>query len=137
MSAAVPSTGLGHQLKIATATMHRRVERTAFMAGLLRGQVDRRRYAGLLHNLQALYAALEDALTRHAATPGVAPVVMPELFRGRALAADLQALAGDRRHGPTHRWRAPPGSTSSACTNSVRPSPACWSRMPMCATWAT
>jgi len=105
MSADVPSTGLGHQLKIATATMHRRVERTAFMAGLLRGQVDRRRYAGLLHNLQALYAALEDALTRHAATPGVAPVVMPELFRGRALVADLQALAGDSSwtHAPLAR----------------------------------
>ncbi|MCU0920740.1 MAG: biliverdin-producing heme oxygenase [Burkholderiaceae bacterium] len=95
MSAAVPSTGLGHQLKIATATMHRRVERTAFMAGLLRGQIERPRYAGLLHNLQALYAALEDALARHASTPGVAPVVMPELFRSRALAADLRVLAGD------------------------------------------
>ena len=75
--------------------MHRRVERSAFMASLLRGQVDRARYAGLLHNLQALYAALEDALARHATTPGVAPVVMPELYRSRALAADLQALAGD------------------------------------------
>ena len=100
MSAAAPPSGLGHQLKTATATMHRRVERTAFMAGLLRGQVDRRRYAGLLHNLQALYAALEDALARHATTPGVAPVVMPELFRSQAIAADLQALAGaDARAG--------------------------------------
>jgi len=86
---------LGHQLKAATATMHRRVERTAFMASLLRGQLDRRRYAELLHNLQALYAVLEDALAHHAATPGVAPVVMPELFRSQAIAADLQALAGD------------------------------------------
>ncbi len=93
-SPAAHPTGLGHQLKTATATMHRRVERTAFMASLLRGQLDRRRYADLLHNLAALYAALEDALARHAATPGVAPVVMPELFRSRAIAADLQALAG-------------------------------------------
>jgi heme oxygenase len=94
-SAAAPPAGLGHQLKAATAAMHRRVERTAFMASLLRGQVDRQRYAGLLYNLQALYAALEEALARHAATPGVAPVVMPELFRSRAIAADLQVLAGD------------------------------------------
>ncbi len=75
--------------------MHRRVERSAFMASLLRGQIDRKRYAGLLRNLQALYGALEEALTRHAATPGVAPLVMPELFRSRAIAADLQLLAGD------------------------------------------
>lgn len=92
-SAAAHPTGLGHQLKTATAPMHRRVERSGFMASLLRGQVDRRRYVGLLHNLQALYGALEDALTRHAATPGVAPVVMQELFRSRAIAADLRELA--------------------------------------------
>jgi heme oxygenase (biliverdin-producing, ferredoxin) len=93
-NAAQPSS-LGHQLKTATAAMHRRVERTAFMVSLLRGQVDRRRYARLLRNLQALYAALEEALARHATTPGVAPVVMPELFRSSAIAADLQALADD------------------------------------------
>lgn len=93
-SPAASPTGLGHQLKTATATMHRRVERTAFMTSLLRGQIDRQRYAGLLHNLQALYGALEDALAHHAATPLVAPVVIPELFRSRAIAADLQALAG-------------------------------------------
>jgi heme oxygenase len=94
-STAAPPSGLGHQLKTATAAMHRRVERTAFMASLLRGQVDRQRYASLLRNLQALYAALEEALLRHATTPGVAPVVMPELFRSSAIAADLQVLAGN------------------------------------------
>ena len=93
-STAVQHPGLGHQLKTATATLHRRVERAPFMSSLLRGQVDRPRYTALLHNLQALYAALEDALAHHAATPSVAPVVMPELFRSRAIAADLQALAG-------------------------------------------
>jgi heme oxygenase len=93
-STAAQPAGLEHQLKTATAAMHRRVERTAFMASLLRGQVDRQRYASLLHNLQALYAALEEALARHATTPDVAPVVMPELFRSRAIAADLQVLAG-------------------------------------------
>ena len=85
---------LGQQLKTATAAVHRRVERTAFMASLLRGQIERSRYVGLLRNLQALYAALEEALARHAATPGVAPVVLPELFRSHAIAADLQVLAG-------------------------------------------
>jgi len=87
--------GLGQQLKAATAAAHRQVERSAFMASLLRGQVDRPRYVGLLRNLQALYAALEEALARHATTTGVAPVVMPELFRSHAIAADLRLLAGD------------------------------------------
>jgi heme oxygenase (biliverdin-producing, ferredoxin) len=91
---AIPPTRLGTQLKAATAAMHHRVERTGFMADLLRGRVGRHRYADLLRNLQALYAELEGALARHAATPGVAPVVMPELFRSQAIAADLQTLAG-------------------------------------------
>lgn len=86
-------TSLGTQLKAATAAMHRRVERTGVMADLLRGQIERHRYADLLRNLQAVYAELEGALARHATTPGVAPVVMPELFRSQAIAADLQTLA--------------------------------------------
>lgn len=87
-----PPPALGTLLKTATATMHRRVERSAFMSRLLRGQIDRAAYIMLLHNLQALYVALEDALSQHAKTPSVGPVVMPQLFRSRALAADLQAL---------------------------------------------
>jgi heme oxygenase len=87
-----PLPALGPLLKTATATMHRRVERSAFMSSLLRGQLDRAAYVLLLHNLHALYAALEDSLAAHAGTPSVGPVVMPELFRCRALAADLQAL---------------------------------------------
>jgi heme oxygenase len=83
---------LGTLLKTTTASLHRRVERSAFMSRLLRGQLDRAAYSALLHNLHALYAALEDALRAHAATPAVSPVVMPELFRCDALAADLQAL---------------------------------------------
>ena len=88
----MPTPALGALLKSATASMHRRVERSAFMSGLLRGQVDSAAYTTLLHNLHALYAALEAALAAHATTPSVGPVVMPELFRSSALAADLQAL---------------------------------------------
>jgi len=94
-STALQPCGLGQQLKTSTAAAHRRVERTAFMASLLRGQIDRPRYVGLLRNLQALYAALEEALARHATTTSVAPVVLPELFRSRAIAADLRLLVGD------------------------------------------
>jgi heme oxygenase len=83
---------LGALLKSTTASLHRRVERSAFMSSLLRGQLDRADYTALLHNLHALYAALEHALRAHATTPSVGPVVMPELFRSDALIADLQAL---------------------------------------------
>lgn len=88
-----PAT-LGPLLKATTAALHRRVERGAFMSRLLRGQLDRAAYVALLHNLHALYAALEDALAAHAATPSVGPVVMPALFRRRSLAADLLVLGG-------------------------------------------
>jgi heme oxygenase len=97
---------LARLLRSATATMHRRVERSPFMASLLRGQLDRLRYAGLLHNLLAIYAALEDALTRHASTPGVAPVVLPELFRSQAIRADLRALDSDVAEASTPLARA-------------------------------
>jgi heme oxygenase len=86
---------LAERLKTATAAMHRRVERSSFMLQLLRGEIDRVRYVGLLHNLSALYAALEQALRRHAARPAIGPVVMPELFRGPAIDADLRVLRAE------------------------------------------
>jgi heme oxygenase (biliverdin-producing, ferredoxin) len=84
--------GLAQQLKAATAAMHHRAERSTFMARLLRGDIDRAHYAVLLHNLRALYAALEAALLRHADHPAVAPVALPALWRSRAIAADLHFL---------------------------------------------
>lgn len=91
--------GLARQLKAATSALHRQVERSAFMSRLLRGDFERRHYVQLLHNLQALYAALEQALQRHAQHPAVAPVLLPPLWRSPALARDLQAL---------HRGALPP-----------------------------
>ena len=87
----IPTLAL--HLKVATAQMHRRVERSTFMSRLLRGEIDCAGYVGLLHNLQALYLALEHALQRHAECAELAPVVLPELFRGRAIEHDLRALA--------------------------------------------
>jgi heme oxygenase (biliverdin-producing, ferredoxin) len=90
---ATAPAGLAQQLKTATAALHRRAERSAFMARLLHGDIDRAHYVVLLHNLQALYTTLEAALQRHADHPAVSPVVMPALWRSRAIAADLQCLA--------------------------------------------
>jgi heme oxygenase len=74
--------------------MHRRVERSAFMSGLLHGEIERGSYMGYLHNLRAMYGALEAALLRQSADPAIAPVVLPELFRCRALDLDILELAG-------------------------------------------
>jgi heme oxygenase len=92
-TAATAPAGLSQQLKAATAAMHRRAERSVFMARLLHGEIERAQYVALLHNLQALYAALEGALLRHADHPAVAPVALPALWRSRAIAADLHFLA--------------------------------------------
>jgi heme oxygenase len=89
-----PHIPLVERLKSGTAAMHRRVERSAFMSRLLHGEIERESYIGLLHNLRAVYGALEAALLRQSADPAVAPLVLPELFRCRALDLDIQVLAG-------------------------------------------
>ena len=83
---------LAQRLKAATGDEHRRVETTGLMAGLLRGRIERSDYVALLHNLRAIYAALEPALQRQAARAGIGPVVLPELFRCEAIECDLAAL---------------------------------------------
>lgn len=93
-SSTVPHLPLVERLKSGTAVMHRRVERSAFMSGLLHGEIERGSYLGYLHNLRAMYEALEAALLRQSADPAIAPVVLPELFRCRALDLDIQVLGG-------------------------------------------
>lgn len=88
------SASLADRLKAETRSLHLAAERSAFMAALMRGEVDRPAYCALLRNLAALYAALEPALARHAAHPLLAPVHAPALFRGAALARDLALLHG-------------------------------------------
>jgi heme oxygenase len=85
---------LAARLREATHALHRAAERSVFMAGLLQGRIERARYCSLLRNLHALYAALEQALERHAAALPVAPLQLPELFRAGALASDLGCLHG-------------------------------------------
>lgn len=85
---------LAGRLRAATHDMHRVAEQSGVMRRLLRGQAGRDEYALLLRNLHALYAALEQALERNAAAPVVAPVRMPTLYRGPALAQDLEHFSG-------------------------------------------
>lgn len=93
----VDAGALAKKLKSATAEMHHRVERSAFMARLLRGDIERSHYIALLRNLHALYAALERALLRQAEHPAVAAVLLPELFRCPAIEADLAVLTAMQR----------------------------------------
>lgn len=74
------------RLKAATQTLHRRAERSALMAALLARRLPRADYLRLLHNLHALYAALESLLDAWPASPFVS------LQRRQALERDLAAL---------------------------------------------
>lgn len=85
---------LSRALRDGTSTLHRRVERTAFMQTLLAGRLERQRYVLLLRSLQALYAALEGALAQHRAVPAVAAVHDPRLARRATIEQDLATLHG-------------------------------------------
>jgi len=87
---------LAESLRVATRPLHAEVERAGVMAALIRGQCGLATYCALLRNLHALYAALESALTAHAADPRIARVCFPELWREAAITADLRVLHGER-----------------------------------------
>lgn len=86
----MPSTLTG-RLREATRGLHSAAERAGVMPRLLRGELPLPRYVALLHQLQALYDALEAALQQHQHRPGSLPW-LPALARGAALRADLQHL---------------------------------------------
>ncbi len=93
------TAALAERLKTETRALHRAAERSAFMAALLRGDMQREGYGLLLSNLHALYSALELALGRHASHVMIAPVFLPALWRTQALELDLQALHGSAWRG--------------------------------------
>ncbi len=64
------------------------------MVRLLRGRMSRAAYATLLHNLRAIYAALEPALVRHKSHPALVGLDLPALARSTALEQDLATLGG-------------------------------------------
>jgi len=87
-------TRLAARLRGETRDLHTEVEQSPLMQALLRGKLSLVAYCMLLRNLHAIYVALEDALTHHAADPSVSPVFLPALFRSDALAQDLNDLCG-------------------------------------------
>jgi heme oxygenase len=88
----VTTLPLAERLRAETRTLHVAAERSPFMATLLRGRMDRAAYAALLDNLEAIYAALEPALARHAAHPALAPLGLEALSRVGTLRHDLAAV---------------------------------------------
>ena len=91
--APAPCAPLSQQLRGATRELHRAAEATPLVRALLRGELDRCAYAALLAQLQALYAALEQGLERHAAEDVFAAFDFHALRRLPALDADLHTLA--------------------------------------------
>ncbi len=85
---------LADRLKVETAALHASVERSVYLSRLMGGQLQRPAYCALLRSLLPIYAALEDALTRHDCHVLIAPVWQPAMRRSAALRADLIALHG-------------------------------------------
>lgn len=92
-----PDLPLAERLKSATAELHRRAERSAFMSALLSGHLSRERYLALLHNLHALYGELEAQLRAWPASP------FRVLDRGAAIEFDLAQLDPARGTRPRGR----------------------------------
>lgn len=84
---------LTERLRENTRQLHRAAERAGVMRALLAGSLDRGRYALLLRNLHALYAALEAEIERPRHPIDGVPLGLPMLCRTAALAEDLDALA--------------------------------------------
>lgn len=89
-----PTPTLSARLRDETREAHRAAERGRLVRDLVRGDLDRDRYAGLLAALYRVHLALEAGLEAHRRHPCVAPLHWPALARSPALARDLAALAG-------------------------------------------
>ncbi len=94
------SPRLAARLREGTAQVHRAAERMTLIQALLRGLTDRTTYAALVRAYLEVYTALEAALVANAEHPVVGPLVLPELWRRRALADDLRELVGSSPPGP-------------------------------------
>jgi heme oxygenase len=86
--------GLAGTFKLATAKLHTTAERSGVIHDVLTGRATLYAYALFLRNLLPAYQEMERGLEKHAQSPGVRLLARPELYRARALEADLQALSG-------------------------------------------
>ena len=82
------------QLREGTKSLHAEAEGSGVVAEILHGRVERPAYALLLRNLLPVYQQMELGLERLRASPAIAPIALPEVYRTRALEADLAGIAG-------------------------------------------
>jgi heme oxygenase (biliverdin-producing, ferredoxin) len=83
---------LSGALRERTRDLHAQAERSGIIADILAGRATQRGYALLLRNLLPVYQALEQHLSKHAASPLLRGIMRPELARASAIEADLNAL---------------------------------------------
>lgn len=87
-------SGLADALRARTQSLHLQAERSGVMRSILRRRADVHRYTLLLRNLWPVYAQLEQELTRHGTSAGIAEIAIADVYRAPAIAADLNALCG-------------------------------------------
>ena len=82
------------RLREETSNAHTALEQHALMQRMLGGVISRSDYCLYLRNLHPIYAALEQALARHALHPALLAFDLPAMFRADAIAEDLTQLGG-------------------------------------------
>ncbi|MBD0837236.1 heme oxygenase (biliverdin-producing) [Streptomyces sp. TRM68416] len=81
-------------IRTASHEQHMEAETSTFMSDLLGGRLGVDAYARYTEQLWFVYEALETGVERLASDPVAGPFIRPELFRLRALEADLAHLRG-------------------------------------------
>lgn len=81
-------------LRERTRDLHIEAERSGIVADVLRRRASRHGYILLLRNILPVYQQLERGLTCLSDRPALHEIARPELFRSRALEADLLVLFG-------------------------------------------
>jgi heme oxygenase len=74
--------------------LHRQAERAGVVRQILRGRVDRHCYALFLRNLLPAYQAMESGLDRLRPGRGAGSLAWRELYRAKAIEADLYHFGG-------------------------------------------
>jgi heme oxygenase len=85
-----------NRLRAHTRELHARAESAGVVRKILDGTVTRGAYALYLRNLHPVYESLERALHARRTQRGWRTLAVAEIHRAPAIAADLEALAGER-----------------------------------------
>ena len=87
-------TEFAKELRFGTKKSHTMVESTGFMAGFLRGVVNKEQYSKLVTNFYFVYRAMEDEIYRLRKHPVVGKIYFPPLERIPQLEKDMEYFYG-------------------------------------------